>query len=150
MAPAAVIANGVAVHIGVTARTTRFCFRKYQRAMTASAISRRVLPLKRKTCLIMRENLFDSFFRRQTRNPTAFSFRCLPLLLPKGSRNFPAVGRMAYSTVQLQTIPVRVLSINTADTKQYRQADDYYTRQFNGYRCVDKPISLIANGHLTR
>ena len=56
---------------------------------------------------------------------------------------------MAYSTVQLQTLSVRILRVSTADTKQHKQADDYYTRQFNEYRCVDKPISLVANGHLT-
>lgn len=114
--PAAVVPDGIAVYIGMTANTTVVRLRKYQRTMAIPAVGRRMLTIQRKARLIMRKYLLRPLSRRQSRNPAALSLGRLPLLLPESSRNLPTVRRMAHSTVQLQTLPVRVLSISATVT----------------------------------
>ena len=109
--PAAVITHGIAVHIRMATDTAVFRFRKHQRPMAIPAVGRRMLTIQRKARLIVRKHLLNTLSRRQSCNPAAFSF--WRLLLPESSRNLPTVRCVAYSTVQLQTLPVRVLSVST-------------------------------------
>lgn len=95
--PAAVIPDGIAVYIGMTANTTVVRFRKHQRTMAIPAVGHRMLTIQRKARLVMRKYLLRPLSRRQSCNPAALSFGRLPL--PESSRNLPTVRRMAYGTV---------------------------------------------------
>ncbi len=114
MAASAIIANSVAMYVGMAGNTGGVRFGKYQGGMARPTISFRVRATQCKVCIcIVLEYLFGLFdghagcFRH-------FIIGRQGIVFPKRCRYVPAVRKVAGRAVHLHRRSVRALSQNTA------------------------------------